>query len=134
MQVTLAVLADAANVTAEGKLNVLGIFDRIRAEGYPWVHPQMFLVIRFRGDPADQGQTKTLQVQMRDEDGALMFGIQSELTIPENAGLRPSFDNVLGLAGLVIPRPGRYAFMVTINGQTAAEVELEADSPKPAGE
>jgi len=34
MKATLALLADAANVSEEGKLNVLGIFNNINAEEF----------------------------------------------------------------------------------------------------
>lgn len=46
MEVSLALLADYANVTREGKLNLLGLFDRIDARAVPWVHPQMQLVLQ----------------------------------------------------------------------------------------
>ena len=48
MRVPLAVLADYANVTTDGKLNIMGIFNRIFASALPVVHPQMRLVMRFQ--------------------------------------------------------------------------------------
>lgn len=50
MQVPLAVLADYANVTADGKLNIMGIFDIIYAPQVSFVHPQMQLVMKLRTD------------------------------------------------------------------------------------
>ena len=35
MQVPLAVLADSANVSQEGKLNIMGIFTQINAQSLP---------------------------------------------------------------------------------------------------
>jgi hypothetical protein len=48
MQVPLALLADHANVSAEGKLNLMGAFDVINARRFPAVHAQMHLVFRIR--------------------------------------------------------------------------------------
>lgn len=125
MRVDLAVIADAANTTAEGKLNVLGIFGAIRAPELPWRHPQLYLVIRFRGDAADQGQTKQLAIQMRNADGQLLIGMESELVVPPDAGVRQQFDNIIGISGVVFPAAGAYEFLVTINGQTDARIPIE---------
>ena len=56
MDVTLAVLADHANVSDQGKLNILGIFDRILASNFPAVHPQLHPVLRFSASPAERGK------------------------------------------------------------------------------
>ena len=60
MQVKLALLADYANVTAEGKLNILGIFDRINVVGVPAVHPQMHFILRLEAHPAEWDRTHPL--------------------------------------------------------------------------
>ena len=57
MRVKLALLADSANVSREGKLNLLGIFDAIFARELPTSHPHMHLVLRFEALPADAGST-----------------------------------------------------------------------------
>ena len=49
MHVKVALLADYSNVSREGKLNILGIFDTIYAPTFPTTHPHMQLVIRFEG-------------------------------------------------------------------------------------
>src|SRR5215217_3944288 len=47
MEVKLAVLADYANVSQDGKLNIMGIFQEINAPSLPFPLPQMFLVVPF---------------------------------------------------------------------------------------
>src|SRR6185436_5289009 len=47
VDVKLALLADGANATAEGKLNILGIFNALHAASFPCAHPHMCLVLRF---------------------------------------------------------------------------------------
>lgn len=127
MDVPLAVVADAANVSREGKLNILGLFDTIRAEAFPCVHPMLALVIRFQGDPGDRGQRKELRIQFVDEDGQLLISLDSVLAVAADAGLRPTFDNILAIGGLQLPRPGGYEFLVLVNGQTQARVPLRAE-------
>ena len=55
MKVNLALLADGANVSREGKLNILGIFDTIHAGKFPVVHAQMRLVVRLEASSAELG-------------------------------------------------------------------------------
>jgi len=52
MEVVLAVLADYANVSQEGKLNIMGIFDIISSEKFPTFHPEMKLVVQFEASIA----------------------------------------------------------------------------------
>jgi hypothetical protein len=127
VKVALAVLADAANVTADGKLNILGVFDRFASERFPAAIARATLVIKFEGDAADQGRTKKLEIQLWDADGHQVIGLESDVEIPADAGIRPSFNNVLVMNGLGFPHPGRYAFHILINGQTEERVELEAE-------
>lgn len=53
MNVSLALVADYANISREGKLNILGIFDRIAAQSVPAVHSQMQLIMRLEADRAE---------------------------------------------------------------------------------
>ncbi len=69
MDVPLALIADAANISEEGKLNVLGVFNRITARELPATHPQLTLVLKFVADAVEAGQTKRLQIFLRTRTG-----------------------------------------------------------------
>ena len=62
MHIAFALFADAANLSQEGKLNILGVFDAVQVAQLPSVHPRACLVVRLKGTPADAGQHL---VQMR---------------------------------------------------------------------
>src|SRR6266516_3887748 len=64
MEVKLALLADGANVSREGKLNLLGIFDTLFARSFPTTHPQMQLVIRFEAAAQEAGSTRQVEIQL----------------------------------------------------------------------
>src|SRR4051794_18211871 len=68
VNVNLAVLCDAANVSREGKLNVLGEFDSIHASTFPLTYPTMVLVVRLEAHPTEAGD-HTLRLHLNDEDG-----------------------------------------------------------------
>ncbi|NOT29677.1 MAG: hypothetical protein HOP15_04415, partial [Planctomycetes bacterium] len=71
MHARLAVLADAANTTAEGKLNILGEFNVIFAARVPFTWPRMFLALKLETDPGEGGQ-HTLRIRVIDEDARLV--------------------------------------------------------------
>src|SRR5688500_4171438 len=53
MQISFALFADAANLSQEGKLNILGVFDAVQVGGIPTVHPRAHLVVRLKGNRED---------------------------------------------------------------------------------
>ena len=55
MQVSFALFADAANLSQEGKLNILGVFDAVQVGALPTVHRRASLVVHLKGDESDAG-------------------------------------------------------------------------------
>src|ERR1700710_2993145 len=58
MHLSFALFADAANISQEGKLNILGVFDAVQCGTLPTVHPRGHLVLRAKGGP-DRGGAQT---------------------------------------------------------------------------
>src|SRR5437870_3980178 len=97
MEVTLGVLADAANRADNGKLNMLGVFQTLYAYEVPARHPQMCLVLVFKDSPGEKGTTQRIKVVLMDEDGT-QLGTPPEimLDIPSDLpGLGPQFELIL---------------------------------------
>ncbi len=65
MKIIFSVLADSANITREGKLNILGIFDSIQVQQFPVTCPQMQFVMRFEADRAEAGKSKKAEVPLK---------------------------------------------------------------------
>ena len=123
MEVPLAVLADAANVSLEGKLNIFGIFNRVSAVNFPTRHPQMQLVLAFEADAAEAEQVKPIEVQLRDSDGHKMVSISGKLKIPKGGSGQPiRINHILPLIGLGFEKPGDYVFKILVNGETKTQV------------
>lgn len=131
MNVTLAVLADFANKSVDGKLNILGVFDTIYAESYPAVHPEMKLVIRFEMHPAETEEAKKVQIQLRNDRGAKLSEVAADLQVQVPPGVRGAgemvtADIILSLAGLPIDQPGTYEFVVLVSGEVKRTVPFKA--------
>ena len=126
MNVVFAVLSDAANVSQEGKLNILGNFANINATKFPVRHPQMQLVLRMEASPAEVRAEKNMEVAMIDADGERIASFNADFTVPEPkvAGEMVQMQTILSLRDTVFPKPGRYAIHVLINGNEEARVPL----------
>jgi hypothetical protein len=122
MRVPLALLADYANVTAEGKLNIMGIFDAIYAGAFPATHPQMRLIMRFQFAAGDRGTTKNIQIRLLDADGNALLALGSTVVVPQNAPLNLEIPQIIELNGLQFPKQGDYAFSILVNDEERATV------------
>jgi hypothetical protein len=135
LEITLAVIADAANVSRENKLNVLGIFNRFNARQFPAVHPDFTLVLRLQAGPAERGEQKALVVRLIDADGALVYELGGSFGIP-NEPDKPDFQShvLLSVRGLRIQKPVNHAFHVLINGEEKTRIPLDVhqiEAPMP---
>lgn len=131
MQVTLAVLADYANVTADGKLNILGIFDRMSVTGIPAVHPQMHLILRLEAHPAERQRKHRVEIRLHDPDGATVFEVKGEV-VPDGAPGRTTATNqILTLNNLQLAKAGGYNFVVFVNDDLKTEVPLDVEVHRP---
>ena len=125
MNIPMAFLADEANVSQEGKLNVLGVFDRIAAASFPVVHPKMVFVFRVQADFADAGQTFGVRVRLMDEDGATLFDATGDITAPMvGPGEFLTANQVFALVGTQFPRAGSYKFVVNVGDLPPHETPL----------
>lgn len=135
MNVALALLADYANVTREGKLNLLGLFERINAPALPWVHPQMQLALSLEASPAEYDMTKNVEIKLLDADGNTKFAISSGLKVPrEKSGRSVSINTIIAINNLRFDTAGDYAFHILIDGDDKKEIPLRVEyvpSPQP---
>ena len=124
MELTLALLADYANISREGKLNIMGIFEQIFALNFPAVHAQLQLVMRLESTPFEAG-THPLHVAFIDADAQELFAIPGSLAIPESqSGENITTNQIFVLNGVTLPRPGVYEFVISINDQELGRVPL----------
>ena len=123
MDVPLAVLADASNVSVEGKLNIFGIFNNISAGSFPALHPHMRLVVAFEADVAEAEKLKDVEIQLKDSDGKDLLMIRGQFTVPRGQpGKKVRINHSFPLSGVVFPKPDDYEFKILVNGETKATV------------
>ncbi len=132
MEVDLAVVADAANVSQEGKLNILGVFDTIWGPHFPLRHGTMVFVVRVEGQFTEEGEHR-LELRLMDPDGAQIFRAEGPLRLAGGRPGRPVRPHIiLGLSGVAFPAAGDYSFEILIDGQHKRSVPLYVvQAPEP---
>lgn len=126
MHISLALIADEANVTDDGKLNVLGVFDRLHAPEFPATHPKLVFVFRLHAEYADAGREVPLRVRLMDEDGEPLFEAQGSINAPSlEPGEFSATNQIFVLVGLRFPRPGGHKFVVNVGDLPAHETPLQ---------
>lgn len=131
MNVALALLADAANTTADGKLNILGVFNTIYSDVYPAAHPEMKLVVRLQLHPAELEEPKQVHVQFRNDEGRRLDGFRAEFTVEarpgaELGGETLTTDSILSVSNLYLEAAGTYEFLILVNGEVKAQIPFKA--------
>lgn len=125
IRVPLYVLADSANVSVEGKLNLLGIFENINAVTFPATHPMLALVFTLEGDSGDAGSEHALIVDVVDSDGKRIANISGKFKFKQTSSGKVRSNQIVYFNGLQFPKPGMYEFKIIINGEERAFVPLE---------
>jgi hypothetical protein len=125
MHVTFALFADAANLSQEGKLNVLGVFDALQVATLPALHPRATLVVHLKGSTADVGSHR-VSLQWLSPSGTELWSSDGELGIaaPPSGVVEMDFPLIAQL-DLPLDLAGGYLMRVGLDGTTHAEVALQ---------
>ncbi len=131
MHISFALFADAANLSQEGKLNILGVFDAVQVGSLPSLHPRAHLVVRLKGDRSDVGNHR---VTMRwiNPRGNELWSSTGDISV----GLPPTGVNELDLpliasVDLPLDVAGAYQMSVSLDDQPRADVMLQVRSAPP---
>lgn len=124
MRLDFALLADAATVDGAGKLNVLGVFDRIRAREFPARHGRIALVLRLSAGETDAGQHRA-EIRLRDPEDQDLVRLDGNLQVGAGPpGQDTHIPHVLNLDGLTFPQPGSYRFEIRVDDAIVATLPL----------
>lgn len=116
MQLMYAILADAAEISPSGKFSMLGGgVETLSAAGFPVGVPYLALLIRLALSDDEVGKAHRFRCRLITPDGEDLF------TQPQDApfvaqphhlklDLPVQYVFIIGLSGLVFPKPGKYLF------------------------
>jgi hypothetical protein len=125
MKSILFLAADYANVSREGKLNVMGIFNSINSVTFPTRHSSMHLVAKLGAELGEYGQNRDFTIKLLGEDGAQIMDLSGQLQIPKGEiGKKPEVNIIVELKDIVFPKPGPYQFVLLVDKDQKDELSL----------
>ena len=125
MQVPLAVLADSANVSQEGKLNIMGIFTQINAQSLPLKYPHMALVFTLEAQLPEAGRKHQAVIHCMDEDGKKLFEAQATIDVEIKDPTKPvTINQIINLQFMEFRKEGDYSFNILVNNELKRSIAL----------
>lgn len=131
MNVTFALFADAANLSQEGKLNILGVFDAVQVGALPTVHPRAHLVVHLKGTPIDAGP-HSVTLRWLNPAAEEMWSTVGELNVgPPPPGVAEMDMPLIAALDLPIDRTGTYTMTIAVDDQAMVHVPLHVRTGPP---
>jgi len=131
MHVSFALFADAANISQEGKLNILGVFDAVQVGQIPAVHPRAHLVVRLKGGAQDIGR-HTVSLRWLNPSGVELWSSDGQLEVE---GVPPTSTEMdfplIAAIDLPLDASGAYTMRIALDHEPHAEVGLLVRSAPP---
>ncbi len=125
----LGVLCDHALVSQDGKLSLIGIFDRIAVPGLPIQHPRFFVVAVFDMAPGNH----TVRVELLDPTGHSVLQEQG-VEIPVSVAAAGQSGNLVAELNLLpLEFAGRYDFNLYVGDDRVGSISLTVEVGTPPG-
>lgn len=130
MELILAAACDEARTRPDGRLDLIGVFDELRAPGFPAAQDRMTVVFvmqwsaeergrhAFRADLVDRGGRKVLRIE----------GHTDVAAAPDSVS-QPRTRLVMPLERVVFPHAGEYRFLLDVAGKTVPAFSLFVTGP-----
>jgi hypothetical protein len=127
MHVQFALFADAANVSQEGKLNILGVFDALHVGQLPSVHVRATFVVRVKAVAEDEGP-HGVSLEWVNPSGELLWASRGELLVgPPPDGADGIDVPLLAVVDLPLDMAGIFTMIVAIDDVEATRTSLHVN-------
>lgn len=122
MKLRFAMIAEYANVTGDGKLNISGISDHLFAYQFPVTHRDLYVINSLETENDDDRTTQEVWVQVISPEGQILSEIRSAIAVD---GLRQVYNQVHVIQDLLFQEPGSHQVNLLFNGQLVQAMPLE---------
>lgn len=122
MHVSFALFADAANLSQEGKLNILGVFDALQVASLPAIHPRAHLVVHLKGTGSDVG-SHTVSFRWLSPSGQELWNSSGDLNVgAPPPGVAEMDLPLIAQLDLPMDAAGAYNMAIAIDGEHTMDV------------
>lgn len=104
------IICDKAELDKDNKLNIIGVFDSINADGFPAVHSELAIIANFN---LDKGKHREYFI-IEDDSGNELISNRSDQVEIDTTKDRHQF--IHKIQNLLLPREGKYNVKIFIDG------------------
>lgn len=119
LRLELLVLCDHALTSKEGKLSIIGIFDRMFVKKVPTVFARFFIVAVLHGEPNSEHR---LTLSLKDPQGKEVLPESKKITI--RLGSHGRSNIITDIVNMPIPMAGEYTIAIGLEHSKLAEKKL----------
>jgi hypothetical protein len=117
MRITTAAVCEQVHERADGRIDLIGVFDRLHAPGFPAVQEQMTAVFVLEWAADESGQ-QDVRADLIGPQGRRVLTIEGRTEVqPTPGGAPPQTRLILPLQQVVFPEPGDYRFELVAAGE-----------------
>jgi hypothetical protein len=119
LKLRFATVCEDARPTAEGRLDVHGVYHDLSAPGFPARQERLVLVLVLEWERSDHGRY-LFKADLEDESGNISLTVEGETEVHRpTSGSPPARSQlIMPIDDVVFPRAGQYTFRVKVKGQT----------------
>lgn len=121
MDIKYAFVSDAATIDASGKVNVLGIFDRIWFDHYPNIWPRLYLTVCIDIHRSESNIQHTLKMELVNAQGKLVLSPHEQTFIVDR---ERSVPFIIGVDAIKFESSGYYTWDISVDGHFLKNVPL----------
>jgi hypothetical protein len=133
MKLKLAVVCEAARERADGRLDIIGVFDELYAPAFPAVQERMTVVFVMEWSPSESGD-QPFRANLVHETGRKILGLEGHTEVHHAASGRAMTRLVQQLDKVVFPASGDYHFELVAGGDVLEVAGLRlTESPEMQG-
>ncbi len=126
MQVKYSFVCDAANISSNGNLNALGIFNQINASKFPCTHPRFIYAVCISFHISEVGKHNFRLFFINDDGKEILPQLNGIINVTSSS--LNSNNILLELNGVQFPKAGTYQIDLTIDNQHACSEYIQVNS------
>ena len=130
MKTEIFVIAENANLTADGRINIFAIFNRIKSPQFPTIFPRPTIVVKLALELGERPTNRkaTLYFAGEDANAQQVKIMESLINFPARiGGLPPDTVIVLNVNAIGFEKPGTYQFILHIDDNFQSNLMVYAE-------
>lgn len=120
VSINYAFLCDQAFLSADGKLNVTGIFEEINTRSFPALHPQLFVVCQFS---VDEKGSWPYVIKITQKDKGQVFSSPDNIMLTSTKP-NEALGNIFQITQIKFDEEGEYEVEIYINNKLEKSLPL----------